>query len=115
VQSSSRFADLAPWIVAHLEGDLSVERLAERVCLCPRQFSRRFKLEFYNSPAAFVQRLRLDEARRRLSASAGTVEAVASSVGFGDADSFRRAFVKRFGVAPSTFRGRFVGGCGEPV
>ena len=106
-QSSSRFADLAPWMVAHLAGDLTVERLAERVCLCPRQFSRRFKREFRSSPAAFVQRLRLDEARRRLSATASTVEAVANSVGFQDTDSFRRAFVKRFGVAPSMFRGRF--------
>jgi transcriptional regulator GlxA family with amidase domain len=106
-QSSSRFADLAPWMVAHLQGDLSVERLAERVCLCPRQFSRRFQQEFRSSPAAFVQRLRLDEARQRMSATRSTVEAVAGSVGFRDPDSFRRAFVKRFGVAPSTFRGGF--------
>jgi len=109
-QSSSRFADLAPWMVAHLERDLSVEKLAEQVCLCPRQFSRRFKDEFKSSPAAFVQRLRLDEARKRLSARESSVEEVARSVGFQDPDSFRRAFVKRFGVAPSTFRGRFVTG-----
>jgi transcriptional regulator GlxA family with amidase domain len=82
------------------------------VCLCPRQFSRRFKHEFKSSPAAFVQRLRLDEARKRLSAAESSVEAVARSVGFQDSDSFRRAFVKRFGVAPSTFRGRFVTGRG---
>lgn len=108
VQSSSRFADLAAWMLTHLERDLSVERLAEQVCLCPRQFARRFKQEFKSSPAAFVQRLRLDEARRRLSASGSSVESVARSVGFQDPDSFRRAFVKCFGVAPGTFRGRFV-------
>ena len=107
-QASSRFADLAPWMVAHLERDLSVERLAEQVCLCPRQFSRRFKAEFKSSPAAFVQRLRLDEARKRLSVRGSNVESVARSVGFQATDSFRRAFVRRFGVAPSTFRGRFV-------
>lgn len=111
-QSSSRFAELAPWMVAHLESDLSVERLAGQVCLCPRQFSRRFKHEFKSTPAAFVQRLRLDEARKRLSAAESSVETVARSVGFQDPDSFRRAFVKRFGVAPSTFRGRFVTGQG---
>jgi transcriptional regulator GlxA family with amidase domain len=111
-QASSRFADLAPWMVAHLERDLSVERLAEQVCLCPRQFSRRFKQEFNSAPAAFVQRLRLDEARKRLSEAESSVEAVARSVGFQDTDSFRRAFVKRFGVAPSIFRGRFVSGQG---
>ncbi len=111
-EASGRFADLAPWMVAHLERDLSVERLAEQVCLCPRQFSRRFKDEFKSSPAAFVQRLRLDEARKRLSTAESSVESVARSVGFQDPDSFRRAFVRRFGVAPSTFRGRFVAGRG---
>jgi transcriptional regulator GlxA family with amidase domain len=65
-------------------------------------------LEFNSSPAAFVQRLRLDEARKRLSASGCSVEGVAVSVGFRDSDSFRRAFMQRFGVAPSQYRGRFL-------
>jgi len=112
VESTSRFADLAPWIVAHLDHDLSVERLAERTCLCPRQFTRRFKQEFKTTPAAFVQRLRLDEARNRLSISGCTIENVAESVGFHDPDSFRRAFERHFGVAPSQYRGRF-GGAAE--
>jgi transcriptional regulator GlxA family with amidase domain len=106
--SSSRFADLAAWMVGHLDSDLSVEVLAEQVNLCPRQFSRRFRVEFNSSPAAFVQRLRLDEARKRLSASGCTVEGVADSVGFHDPDSFRRAFVQRFGVAPTQYRSRFL-------
>jgi transcriptional regulator GlxA family with amidase domain len=77
VASTSRFADLAAWMLGHLDRDLSVEVLAERINLCPRQFSRRFTTEFKSSPAAFVQRLRLDEARKRLSAAGCTVESVA--------------------------------------
>jgi transcriptional regulator GlxA family with amidase domain len=107
LQSRSRFADLLPWMMANLDQDLSVEVLAGRLCLCPRQFSRRFKQEFRSSPAAFVRRLRLDEARNRLSAPDCTVEGVARSVGFADADNFRRAFERCFGVAPSEYRGRF--------
>jgi transcriptional regulator GlxA family with amidase domain len=57
-----------------------------------------------------VQLLRLDEARKRLSASGCTVEGVADSVGFHDPDSFRRAFMQRFGVAPSHYRSRFLAG-----
>src|SRR5487761_1790070 len=110
VASTSRFADLAAWMLGHLGQDLSVEAMAERTNLCPRQFSRRFRLEFKSSPAAFVQRLRLDEARKRLSAPGSTVERVADSVGFHDPDSFRRAFMQRFGVAPSHYRGRFLAG-----
>jgi len=107
VESRSRFADLLPWMMAHLEHDLSVEALAARVSLCPRQFSRRFTQEFGSSPASFVRRLRLDEARRRLSAPECTVEGVACSVGFSDGDNFRRAFERSFGIAPSAYRGRF--------
>ena len=107
VASTSRFADLATWMLGHLNKDLSVEVLAEHMHLCPRQFSRRFKVEFNSSPAAFVQRLRLDEARKRLSAAGSTVEGVADSVGFRDPDSFRRAFVQCFGVPPKQYRSRF--------
>lgn len=107
VESRSRFADLMPWMMSHLERDLSVGSLAERVSLCPRQFSRRFTQEFGCSPAFFVRRLRLDEARRRLSAPECTVQGVAQSVGFSDADIFRRAFERCFGIAPSSYRGRF--------
>ena len=107
LQSRSRFADLLPWMLAHLDQDLSVEVLAEKLSLCPRQFSRRFTQEFGSSPASFVRRLRLDEARERLSAPDCTIEGVASSVGFSDADNFRRAFERCFGIAPSEYRGRF--------
>jgi transcriptional regulator GlxA family with amidase domain len=107
LQSRSRFADLVPWMVAHLDQDLSVDALAGKLCLCPRQFARRFKQEFGSSPASFIRRLRLDEARQRLSSPDCTVESVARSVGFGDADNFRRAFERCFGLAPSEYRGRF--------
>jgi len=108
LQSRSRFGDLLPWMLAHLDQDLSVEALAARVSLCARQFSRRFTQEFGSSPALFVRRLRLDEARQRLSAPECTVDSVARSVGFSDGDNFRRAFEHCFGIPPSAYRGRFV-------
>jgi transcriptional regulator GlxA family with amidase domain len=107
VESRSRFADLLPWMMGHLDRDLSVESLAERMCLCPRQFTRRFKLEMKTTPASFVRRLRLDEARKRLAMTGSTVDNVARSVGFRDGDNFRRAFERSFGVPPSIYRGRF--------
>lgn len=106
-RSSDRLSDLAPWISAHLKQDLSVESLAERACLSPRHFTRRFKEAFGVNPGEFVENLRLDEARRRLANSSSTIEGVADSVGFGSADSFRRSFERRFRVVPSVYRGRF--------
>lgn len=107
MKSSDRLSDLAPWMTAHLDEDLSVEILAEKACLSPRQFTRCFKRTFGSAPGEFVANLRLDEARRRLSASSVTIEGVADSVGYASADNFRRAFERRFGIPPSTYRGRF--------
>jgi transcriptional regulator GlxA family with amidase domain len=106
-QSKDRFADLAAWIGGHLRHDLSVEALAERTFLSPRQFNRRFRQAFGVTPADFVERMRLDEARRRLAGREQRIETVADSVGFHSADAFRRAFERRFGVNPSNYRERF--------
>jgi transcriptional regulator GlxA family with amidase domain len=109
VQSTDRFADLAAWMLGHLDQDLSVEALAERTRLCPRHFSRRFKDAFGSTPAAFIENLRLDAARRRLGIPNINIESVASSVGFNSADAFRRAFERRFDITPSSYRSRFAG------
>src|SRR6266566_3416418 len=106
-ESVSRLSELSTWIHNHLNNDLSVETLAGRACLCSRHFSRRFKTEVGTSPADFVERLRLDEARRRLSSGDNSVENVGLSVGFKSSDAFRRAFERRLGVSPSDYRQRF--------
>ena len=107
INSADRFSDLASWMVEHVRGDLSLGALAKRVSLSPRHFARRFKRVFGGTPAAFVENLRLDEARRRLTERTQTIESVATSVGFKSDDAFRRAFLRRFGVRPTAYRDRF--------
>ena len=115
---TERLAELPAWAAGHLRDKLSVDALAERAGLCPRQFNRLFKRIFHRTPADFVEHLRLTEARRRLLIPRSTIESVAASVGFKSADVFRRAFERRFGVTPRTFRSRFQYGIqniiGEP-
>jgi transcriptional regulator GlxA family with amidase domain len=107
IESTDRLGELAAWIRGHLKQDLSVEALAERACLCPRQFTRRFTRLFQRTPAAFVEDLRLSEAQKRLSARGMTIEGIAASVGFRSADAFRRAFERRFGITPTNYRRQF--------
>lgn len=107
-RSTDRFADLATWMVRNLRKDLSVETLAARAGLGARHFSRRFKSVFGLPPANYVEKLRLDEARRRLPVPRQTVESVAWSVGYASADAFRRAFERQFGIGPNAYRKRFV-------
>lgn len=106
-RAGDRFAALATWIPEHLESDLSVEALADRVRLSPRQFTRRFREVFGESPAQAVEILRLEAARERLTSSRSVLDRIAASVGFASADAFRRAFARRFGITPVEYRERF--------
>jgi transcriptional regulator GlxA family with amidase domain len=106
-ESVTRFSELTTWMLSHLSEDLSVETLATKACLCPRHFSRKFKAEFGYAPGDFVERLRLDEARSRLSTGNNSIENVGLSVGFKSADAFRRAFERRLEINPSDYRRRF--------
>jgi transcriptional regulator GlxA family with amidase domain len=103
----NRFSELAAWLPNHLRDDLSIEALAERVNLGARHFSRSFTLTFGMTPGRYVESVRLDAARERLTSSNRTVEAVAASVGFASPDVFRRAFERRFGVSPTIYRRHF--------
>lgn len=100
---ADRFGDLVAWIIRNLNADLSVEALARRACMCPSHFNRSFKGVFGNSPAEFVENLRLNEARRRLSKRSKTLQSVSVSVGFKNSGAFRRAFQRRFGVKPASY------------
>jgi transcriptional regulator GlxA family with amidase domain len=99
-QPADRFAELVPWIMRNLREDLSVNALARRVCMSPGHFNRAFKSVLGDTPAEFVERLRVNEAKRRLSVPKRTVDTIAASVGFSDARVFRHAFKRRFGAKP---------------
>jgi len=104
VQSCDRFADISAWILCNLNQDLSVEALAQRACMSPRNFTRLFKAEFGRAPAEFVGGARIAEAQRRLDIPRNNIESVATSVGFRSTDAFSRAFEREVGCRPSTYR-----------
>jgi transcriptional regulator GlxA family with amidase domain len=104
VQSCDRFADISSWILCNLNQDLSIEALAQRTCMSPRNFTRLFKAVFGTAPAEFVATVRMTEARRRLLIPRNTIESVAASVGFKSADAFSRTFERLVGTRPSTYR-----------
>jgi transcriptional regulator GlxA family with amidase domain len=102
-QPMDRFGDLVAWIMRNLHEDLSVNALARRVCMSPSHFNRAFKSVFGSTPADFVESLRVNEARRRLSTPRQTLYTVAASVGFSSAGEFRRAFERRFGAKSASY------------
>lgn len=88
----------------NLRNALTVEELADAARLSPRQFSRVFREETGQSPAKAVEMLRLEAARAMLETGRHPMETVAQDTGFADRDRMRRAFVRAYGLTPSSLR-----------
>jgi transcriptional regulator GlxA family with amidase domain len=99
--------DLQHWISEHPDEDLSVEALAARARLSPRHFARAFRTETGTTPGRYVDRVRLEHARRLLEDTADGVEEVARAAGYGTPEAMRRAFVRAMDTAPADYRRRF--------
>jgi transcriptional regulator GlxA family with amidase domain len=99
--------ELQAWIAGHLTDDLSVGALARRAHMSKRSFARAFYREIRETPGAYVEALRIEQARALLENGAPSLEAVARAAGFASAEVLRRAFHRRVGVSPADYRARF--------
>jgi len=102
-----RFGELQLWMLDHLDEPLPLERLAAAAGMSARHLTRRFKAETGLTPTAYVARLRLEEARRRLEAGVASLKDVARTCGFADEQNLRRSFRRHMGVGPRSYRERF--------
>jgi transcriptional regulator GlxA family with amidase domain len=109
---------------AQSAGNIKIRKLAERITECPvadwktdalaleagvslRSLSRLFRSGLNVSPAEFVERVRIDLARRRLLDTDENVESIAIGCGFGSLRRMDRAFARTIAVSPTEFRARF--------
>ena len=110
---STQFSDRRPirelqmWLPGHLKEDLSLDRLAERVSMSVRNFSRVFLLDVGMTPGEYVDRLRVDAVCERLVTSSQGLGRVASQCGFKSADVMRRAMLRVARITPDQYRLRF--------
>lgn len=104
---TGRMAGLLEWLLDHLAETLTVERMAECVAMSSRNFRRVFATTFDTTPARFVERLRLEQARLLLTSEHSSIEYIASAVGFNGVDAFRRAFRICYDATPGEYRQRF--------
>ncbi len=87
--------------------DCSLHSLAASASMSERHFSRVFVRDVGCTPAVYVERVRVEAARRALEQSADGLEPIAARCGFGSAETMRRAFIRRLGIPPSDYRDRF--------
>lgn len=85
----------------------SVEALAREAGTSVRTFARRFRQATGNSPHQYVQRVRIDAAKRALESGELAIATVAERVGYGDPVAFRKLFVQHTGLTPTDYRARY--------
>lgn len=94
-------------VLEDVAGEHSVEAMAARAHLSPRHFARAFRAETGVTPARYVERVRLEAARRRLEETSEPIGMVAHLCGFGTAETMRRIFLRVLQVGPAEYRRRF--------
>lgn len=95
------------WLGDHFSVSNPVEEMIKRSKLAERTFKRRFASATGLTPIAYVQRLRVEDAKRRLERTDVSVDEISWRVGYEDAAFFRRLFKRTTGLAPGTYRKRF--------
>jgi transcriptional regulator GlxA family with amidase domain len=95
------------WLSTHFSVARPVEEMVSRSRLAERTFKRRFMAATALTPIAYVQRLRIEDAKRRLERTEDSVDDISWRVGYEDPAFFRRLFKRTTGMAPGVYRKRF--------
>ena len=106
-EAPDRLGALLDWMRAHLHEPLPLDRLAARVHLSRRQFTRLFQQRMGSSVGAWLLAERLALSQRLLEGTQLGMEALAARAGFGSAPSLRAHFQREFGLPPSQWRRHF--------
>jgi transcriptional regulator GlxA family with amidase domain len=95
------------WAEGHFSVANAVEQMMAKSGLTERTFKRRFTAATGLSPIAYLQRLRIEDAKRRLERTAAAVDEISWQVGYEEPAFFRRLFKRVTGVTPGAYRRRF--------
>ncbi|HYD96953.1 MAG TPA: GlxA family transcriptional regulator [Noviherbaspirillum sp.] len=102
-RAGTPFAALVEWMGAHLHEPLDVPQLAAHMAMSERSFYRKFSAEMGQTPARFVEVLRLDRVRQLL-VTGKSLKEIAAQTGFSGTAPLSKAFERRYGVTPRLFR-----------
>ena len=92
------------YIEGHYEQKLNIEDLAARVNLNGRSFLRRFKKATANTPLEYIQRVKIEAAKKKLETTTDTILEVMYGIGYNDEKAFRNTFRKYSGLSPKEYR-----------
>jgi transcriptional regulator GlxA family with amidase domain len=104
---SALIKKLRPWLMEHIASEIKVELMAEQVNMSPRNFARVFLNDTGLTPAKFIEKLRIEAARKYLEDTSLSIEQIAVKCGLGSMISMRRIFMRHLEISPSYYRGSF--------
>ena len=94
-------------IEQHFFERFTVNELAQMVSLGRRSFERRFKAATNNTVVEYIQRVKIEAAKRSLESERKNISEVMYEVGYGDPKAFRVVFKKITGLTPGAYRGKY--------
>lgn len=106
-ESSNIAGKLHGWFVKNLHEPLDVARIAEHLNMSPRNFTRVFHKQTGLPPAKFIEKLRVETARKYLEDTDTSLECIAEKCGLGGLVSMRRTFLRHLMTTPSDYRRAF--------
>lgn len=95
------------YVELNYSDQLSVEALADKSLISRRNFVRRFKKATNNTPLEYIQRVRIEAAKKKLESSTLNVQQVMYESGYSDNKSFRNIFKKYSGLTPIEYRKKY--------
>jgi transcriptional regulator GlxA family with amidase domain len=95
------------FIEANITEKISVEDLAIKYAIGKRHFERRFKKATNNSPLEYIQRVKIEAAKKHLESSRKNINEVMYDVGYSDTKAFRTVFKKITGLSPIEYRNKY--------
>jgi transcriptional regulator GlxA family with amidase domain len=105
--TSQPLRELQVWMLEHLREDLGVEKLAERMGMSSRQFTRVCLRETKMNPGQFVDRMRVEASQQMIDSSSMGLKEIADACGFRSDDAMRRTFLRVLGVTAGEYMNRF--------
>jgi transcriptional regulator GlxA family with amidase domain len=95
------------FIEDNIEARFTVDDVAERVSVGRRSLERRFKQATHNSVFEYIQRVKMEAAKRQFETGAKTIHEVMNEVGYGDTKAFRTTFKKLTGLTPLDYKKKY--------
>ena len=99
--------DAQSYIEENFSEKLSVEELANRFAISRRNFIRRFKKATFNTPIEYIQRVKVEAAKKSMESSTLNINQIMYDVGYNDEKAFRKIFKKYTGLSPIEYRHKY--------